>query len=96
MRRSKGCTLYLLDEATTGLHPGDTARLLLVLQRLVDAGKSVIFIEHNLDLVKAADWVIDLGTEGGAEGGQLLGEGTPEDVVKVKESYTGQLLKSML
>ena len=96
MRRSKGRTLYLLDEATTGLHPGDTARLLLVLQRLVDAGKSVIFIEHNLDLVKAADWVIDLGPEGGAEGGHLLAEGTPEDVAKVKESYTGQLLKSML
>ena len=95
-RRSTGRTLYLLDEPTTGLHPADTARLLLVLQRLVDAGNSVIVVEHNLDLVKAADWVIDLGPEGGAEGGHLLAEGTPEDVAKVKESYTGQLLKSML
>ena len=95
-RRSTGRILYLLDEPTTGLHLADTARLLLVLQRLVDAGNSVIVVEHNLDLVKAADWVIDLGPEGGVEGGQLLAEGTPEDVAKVKESYTGQLLKSML
>ena len=95
-RRSTGCTLYLLDEPTTGLHLADTARLLLVLQRLVDAGNSVIVVEHNLDVVKAADWVIDLGPEGGMEGGQLLAEGTPEDVAKVQESYTGQYLKSML
>jgi excinuclease ABC subunit A len=95
-RRSTGRTLYLFDEPTTGLHLADTARLLLVLQRLVDAGNSVIVVEHNLDLVKAADWVIDLGPEGGVEGGQLLAEGTPEDVAKVKESYTGQFLKSML
>jgi excinuclease ABC subunit A len=95
-RRSTGRTLYLLDEPTTGLHPADTARLLLVLQRLVEAGNSVVVIEHNLDLVKAADWVIDLGPEGGEEGGQLLAEGTPEEVAKVKESYTGQFLKSML
>jgi excinuclease ABC subunit A len=95
-RRSTGRTLYLLDEPTTGLHPADTARLLLVLQRLVDAGNSVIVVEHNLDLVKAADWVIDLGPEGGVAGGQLLAEGTPEDVAKVKESYTGQYLKQIL
>ncbi len=95
-RRSTGRTLYLLDEPTTGLHLADTARLLLVLQRLVDAGNSVIVVEHNLDLVKAADWVIDLGPEGGVEGGQLLAEGTPEDVAKVEESYTGQFLKLML
>jgi excinuclease ABC subunit A len=95
-RRSTGRTLYLLDEPTTGLHPADTIRLLLVLQRLVDAGNSVIFVEHNLDLVKAADWVIDLGPEGGVAGGQLIAEGTPEDVANVKESYTGQCLKDKL
>jgi excinuclease ABC subunit A len=95
-RRSTGRTLYLLDEPTTGLHLADTARLLLVLQRLVDAGNSVIVVEHNLDLVKAADWIIDLGPEGGVDGGQLIAEGTPEDVAKVEKSYTGQFLKSML
>lgn len=95
-RRAKGRTLYLLDEPTTGLHLADTARLLLLLQRLVDAGNSVVVVEHNLDLVKVADWVIDLGPEGGEAGGQLLAEGTPEDVAKVKESYTGQCLKEML
>jgi excinuclease ABC subunit A len=95
-RRAKGRTLYLLDEPTTGLHLADTARLLRLLQRLVDAGNSVIVVEHNLDLVKAADWVIDLGPEGGAAGGQLLAKGTPEDVARVKESFTGQCLKEML
>jgi excinuclease ABC subunit A len=95
-RRSTGRTLYLLDEPTTGLHPADTARLLLVLQRLVDAGNSVIVVEHNLDVVKSADWVIDLGPEGGAEGGQLLAEGTPESVAQVQESYTGRYLRAML
>jgi excinuclease ABC subunit A len=95
-RRATGRTLYLLDEPTTGLHPADTGRLLLVLQRLVDTGNSAIVIEHNLDLVKAADWVIDLGPEGGAAGGRLLAEGTPEDIAKVEESYTGQCLKEKL
>jgi excinuclease ABC subunit A len=95
-RRSTGRTLYLLDEPTTGLHPADTARLLLVLQRLVDTGNSVVVVEHNLDLVKAADWVIDLGPEGGLAGGQLLAQGTPEDVAKVKASYTGQYLRGMI
>jgi excinuclease ABC subunit A len=95
-RRSTGRTLYLLDEPTIGLHAADTTRLLLVLQRLVDSGNSVIFVEHNLDLVKAADWVIDLGPEGGVDGGQLVAEGTPEDVTKVKESFTGQFLKGLL
>ena len=95
-RRSTGRTLYLLDEPTTGLHLADTTRLLLVLQRLVEAGNSVIFVEHNLDLVKAADWVIDLGPEGGVAGGQLIAEGPPEDVAKVEESYTGQFLKKLL
>jgi excinuclease ABC subunit A len=95
-RRSTGRTLYLLDEPTTGLHPADTAHLLLVLQRLVDAGNSVVVIEHNLDLVKAADWIIDLGPEGGMAGGRLIAEGTPEVVAKVEASYTGQFLKSLL
>jgi excinuclease ABC subunit A len=95
-RRSTGRTLYLLDEPTTGLHPADTARLLLVLQRLVDAGNSVVFVEHNLDLAKAADWVIDLGPEGGVGGGQLVAEGTPEDVMKAAHSFTGQCLKDRL
>jgi excinuclease ABC subunit A len=95
-RRSTGRTLYLLDEPTTGLHPADTARLLAILQRLVDAGNSVIVVEHNMDLVKAADWVIDLGPEGGLAGGQLIAQGTPEDVAQVPESYTGRVLKQML
>ncbi|CAG1006768.1 UvrABC system protein A [Anaerolineales bacterium] len=95
-RRSTGRTLYLLDEPTTGLHPADTVRLLEVLQRLVDTGNSVIVVEHNLDLVKAADWVIDLGPEGGMAGGELIAEGTPEDVAKVERSYTGQCLKKLL
>jgi excinuclease ABC subunit A len=95
-RRSTGRTLYLLDEPTTGLHPADTARLLLVLQRLVDAGNSVVVVEHNLELVKAADWIIDLGPEGGVAGGELIAEGTPENVSQARESHTGQCLKEML
>lgn len=95
-RRGTGHTLYLLDEPTTGLHPADTTRLLTVLQRLVEAGNSVVVVEHNLDLVKTADWVIDLGPEGGVAGGELLAEGTPEQVAEVEKSYTGQCLKKML
>jgi excinuclease ABC subunit A len=95
-RRSKGMTLYLFDEPTTGLHLADTARLLVVLQRLVDAGNSVIVVEHNLELIKTADWVIDLGPEGGLAGGKLVAEGTPEQVAQSQLSYTGQSLKEIL
>ena len=95
-RRSTGRTLYLLDEPTTGLHPADTAHLVLLLQRLVDAGNTVIVVEHNLDVVKCADWVIDLGPEGGDAGGQIIAQGTPESVAACPESITGQLLKRLL
>jgi excinuclease ABC subunit A len=91
-RRVTGRTLYLLDEPTTGLHLVDTARLLGVLQRLVDAGNTVIVVEHNLELIKAVDWVIDLGPEGGAAGGRLIAEGTPDEIARVSDSYTGQCL----
>jgi excinuclease ABC subunit A len=91
-RRARGRTLYLLDEPTTGLHLADTARLLRVLQRLVDAGNTVLVVEHNLEVVKAADWVIDLGPEGGAAGGKLVAEGTPEQIAQTPGSYTGQSL----
>jgi excinuclease ABC subunit A len=95
-RRPTGHTLYVLDEPTTGLHFDDVARLLGVLQRLVDQGNTVVVIEHSLDVVKCADWVIDLGPEGGSRGGTLLAEGTPEQVAKVAESYTGQWLAKLL
>ena len=95
-RRVTGRTLYLLDEPTTGLHLADTARLLGVLQRLVEAGNSVIVVEHNLELIKTADWVIDLGPEGGAAGGKLIAEGTPEQVAQVSSSYTGRCLSEII
>jgi excinuclease ABC subunit A len=95
-RRVSGKTLYLLDEPTTGLHLADTAKLLDLLQRLVDAGNTVIVVEHNLDFIKAADWVIDLGPEGGEAGGQLIAEGTPEQIAKNPVSFTGQWLKQKL
>jgi len=95
-RASTGRTLYLLDEPTTGLHFADVKRLINVLNKLVDKGNTVVVIEHNLDMIKTADWLIDLGPEGGDKGGQVVAFGTPEDLVKVKASYTGQYLKKVL
>ncbi len=95
-RRPTGRTLYILDEPTTGLHIADVDRLLTVLHALVDTGNSMVVIEHNLDVIKSADWIIDMGPEGGSGGGLVVAEGTPEQVAKVKGSYTGQFLKSML
>jgi excinuclease ABC subunit A len=95
-RRSTGQTLYILDEPTTGLHFEDVRKLLEVLHRLVEGGNSVVVIEHNLDVIKTADWVIDLGPEGGVKGGEIVAEGTPETVAKVKRSYTGGYLAPML
>jgi len=95
-RRATGKTLYILDEPTTGLHFDDINRLLAVLHKLVDKGNTVLVIEHNLDVIKQADWVIDMGPEGGYKGGKVVAQGTPKDISKVKSSYTGQYLKKML
>lgn len=95
-RAQTGSTLYILDEPTTGLHFADVKRLLQVINKLVEKGNTVVVIEHNLDVIKSADWIIDLGPEGGNKGGELLGAGTPEDIVKIKRSYTGQYLKKLL
>ena len=95
-RRATGRTFYILDEPTTGLHSDDVKKLLEVLQRLVDAGNTVLVIEHNLDVIKSADWLIDLGPEGGAGGGTLVCAGTPETVAACEASYTGQYLKKYL
>ena len=95
-RRSTGKTLYILDEPTTGLHSADVHKLINILQRLTDGGNTVIVIEHNLDVIKTADYIIDLGPEGGEEGGTLVAAGTPEEIANVGESYTGQFLKKIL
>lgn len=95
-RRATGRTLYILDEPTVGLHFDDVGKLLEVLMRLVDAGNTVVVIEHNLDVIKTADWIIDIGPEGGDRGGRVIAEGTPEEVAKIEKSYTGQFIKSML
>ena len=95
-RRQTGKTFYVLDEPTTGLHMEDVRQLLDVLQRLVDAGNTVLVIEHNLDVIKTADRLIDLGPEGGSRGGTIVATGTPEQVAKVPESHTGRFLRDIL
>ena len=95
-RSATGKTIYVLDEPTTGLHAADVHKLIDVLQQLVDAGNTVLVIEHNLDVIKTADHIIDLGPEGGDEGGFLVAQGTPEEVARVGKSYTGQYLKRCL
>ena len=95
-KRSTGKTIYILDEPTTGLHTGDVHKLTEVLQKLVDSGNTVLVIEHNLDIIKIADHIIDLGPEGGNKGGMIVATGTPEKVAKNKNSYTGQYLKNIL
>ena len=95
-KRSTGQTVYILDEPTTGLHFEDIRKLLGVVNGLVDKGNTVIVIEHNLDVIKTADWIVDLGPEGGAGGGTVVAEGTPEEVAEVAESYTGQFLRPVL
>lgn len=95
-RRATGKTLYILDEPTTGLHFADVQRLLTVLQKLVDKGNTVLVIEHNLDVIKSADWLIDLGPGGGDKGGTIVGTGTPEEIAQLKKSFTGQYLKNIL
>ena len=95
-KRSTGQTLYILDEPTTGLHMADVHKLIEVLNRLVDQNNTVVVIEHNLDVIKVADYIIDLGPEGGDGGGELVKTGTPEEIAKCKKSYTGQFLKKIL
>ena len=95
-RVATGKTIYILDEPTTGLHAADVHKLIEVLQRLADAGNTVLVIEHNLDVIKTADHIIDLGPEGGDAGGQVVAVGTPEEVAQIDESYTGQYLKPYL
>ncbi|NDE02787.1 MAG: ATP-binding cassette domain-containing protein, partial [Gammaproteobacteria bacterium] len=95
-KRATGRTLYVLDEPTTGLHFHDVAQLLRVLQRLRDEGNTVVVIEHNLDVIKTADWIVDLGPEGGAGGGEVLASGTPEQVARVARSHTGRYLAPLL
>src|SRR4029077_4726046 len=95
-KRATGRTLYILDEPTTGLHFHDVAKLLEVLHELTDQGNTVVVIEHNLEVIKTADWIIDLGPEGGDAGGEIVAAGTPEEIVRERRSYTGQFLKPVL
>ena len=95
-KRGTGKTLYILDEPTTGLHTADVHNLIDVLQKLVDAGNTVVVIEHNLDVIKTADYIIDLGPEGGDRGGMVVATGTPEELIRSRKSYTAKYLKKML
>ena len=95
-RRSTGKTIYILDEPTTGLHFADVHKLVEILRKLSDGGNTVVVIEHNLDVIKTADYIIDMGPEGGDGGGTVIAQGTPEEICKVPESYTGQFLKPYL
>jgi excinuclease ABC subunit A len=95
-KRSTGQTIYVLDEPSVGLHTADVHKLIEVLHRLVEGGNTVIIIEHNMDIIKVADHIIDLGPEGGDRGGQIVAEGTPEQIIKIAKSYTGQALSSVL
>jgi excinuclease ABC subunit A len=95
-KRSTGKTLYILDEPTTGLHFADVHKLLEVLRRLVNLGNTVLVIEHNLDVIKSMDWIIDLGPEGGERGGKIVAQGTPEEIANIQKSYTGIYLKKVL
>ena len=95
-KKDTGKTLYIFDEPTTGLHFFDIQMLMDVLNKLANKGNSIIIIEHNLDVIKLADWIIDLGPEGGSGGGEIIGEGTPEEISKIKKSHTGRFLKEML
>jgi excinuclease ABC subunit A len=95
-KRDTGKTLYILDEPTTGLHFEDIKQLLAVLHRLRDHGNTIVIIEHNLDVIKTADWIVDLGPEGGSGGGQIIATGTPETVAKARHSFTGQFLAPLL
>ena len=95
-KKPTGRSLFILDEPTTGLHTHDIKKLLAILQRIVDNGDTVLVIEHNLDVIKVADYIIDLGPEGGDNGGTIVAKGTPEEIVKIKESYTGEFLKPLL
>ena len=95
-KRATGRTLYILDEPTTGLHFHDVAKLLEVLHELVDTGNTVVVIEHNLEVIKTADWILDLGPEGGDGGGELVASGRPEDILDIERSYTAHYLKALL
>ena len=95
-KKSTGNTLYILDEPTTGLHPDDIKKLILVLKRLVERGNTVLIIEHELNVIKNADWIIDLGPEGGKKGGYIVAEGTPYEIAKNRKSYTGKYLRNVL